>query len=49
MNKEPAKSGFEQDAITPWRHWLCYMRRSKVRKKAKKQMNRRFRRRKDYE
>ena len=42
--KRPPKGGFEQDAFTPWRHWLCYLSKAGVVKKAKKQCNRRERR-----
>jgi len=44
MRKEPAKSGFEQDVVTGWRRVLCYTLRAGVCKKAKRQMNKRFRR-----
>lgn len=43
MNKEPTKTGFEVDVVEA-RHWYCYLSRSRVCKKAKRQMNKRFRR-----
>lgn len=42
--KIPYKGGFEQDAFTGWRRWLIYMRKSGVVKKAKRQYNKRLRR-----
>ena len=42
--KRPPKGGFEQDAFTPWRHWLCYFKKAGTVKKAKRQFNRRERR-----
>lgn len=41
--KEPAKGGLEQDVFSAWRKFLCYTQRPGVCKKAKKQNNRRFR------
>lgn len=42
--KAQAKNGEEQDAITGWRHLLCYMGREGVTKSIKQRMNRRERR-----
>jgi len=42
--KRPYKSHFEQDALGRWRRVLCYVQRSGVRKKAKRQCNKRERR-----
>ena len=45
MTKEPPKTGFEQDVFSVWRKMLCYTQRAGVCKKAKRQVNRRTRRR----
>jgi len=44
MKKEPTKSGFEVDAICA-RHLYKFTARAGVCKKAKKQLNKRFRKR----
>ena len=43
MNKEPARSGFEDDVFSKWRRVLKYTQRSGVCKKAKRQANKRSR------
>ena len=42
--KRLRKTAFEQDALTPWHKVLAMMSRAGVRKKAKRQCNRRERR-----
>jgi hypothetical protein len=45
MKREPCKTAFEHDAISRWgRRWLCYTQRAGVCKAAKRQINRRWRR-----
>jgi hypothetical protein len=45
MSKPEIKlSGFWQDAFTKWRHWLCYMGKPGVAKKAKTEYSRAVRR-----
>ena len=40
----PLKGSLEEDALTGWRHAYKYLQRSKVKKAAKRQYNRRVRR-----
>jgi len=44
MNKEPAKSGAEQDVVTKWRRAFCYTQKAGVCAGIKRQIRRRARR-----
>ena len=35
--------GIEQDTFSSWRHYLCYLTKSKIKKYAKSKYNRRLR------
>ena len=43
MKRIPMKGGDEYDALTSWRHVLCYLGRPGVVKKIKRKYNKRFR------
>lgn len=43
MKRTPMKSGFEYDALTSVRHNLAYTQKARVKKNAKKQYQKRFR------
>lgn len=41
--RQKLKTGAEWDLVSGWRHFLCYMQRAGVKKKLKKQLNKRER------
>lgn len=44
MGRRPTKHSDENDVVTGWRYYICYMQRAGVVSKIKKRMRRRSRR-----